>query len=76
MHWYEFVDEKMMQELSKYRIMEILPYTFSKPIEGSELLVEVGTINPLFKFKDGMLPELESKPTTEFPAGAPGSHNR
>ena len=75
-HWYEFVDEKKMQELSKYRIIEILAYTFSKPIEGGELLVEVGTINPLFKFKDGVLPDEEPKPLIEFPASAPGSHKR
>lgn len=75
-HWFEFVDEKKMQELSKYRIIEILGYTFSKPIEGGELLIEVGTMNPLFKFKDGLLPEIESKPLVEFPASAPGSHIR
>jgi hypothetical protein len=74
--WFEYADENMMHDLCKFRIVEILTYTFSKPIEGGDFLIEVGTINPLFKFKDGVLPNEESKPLNEFPASAPGSHKR
>lgn len=70
-HWYEFADENLMSNLSKFRIVEILPYTFSKPMERDDFLIEVGTINPLFKWKDEVIPAADPKPLREFPASAP-----
>lgn len=49
-NWYEFMDEKILKKLAKYRIIECLKETFAKPIpDGGRLLAK--SINPIFDIK-------------------------
>ena len=49
-NWYEYMDEKLLKKLAKYKIIECLKETFAKPIEtGGRFLVK--KVNPLFSLK-------------------------
>lgn len=47
-YWYEFIDQKTLKSLIKYKIMQCLKETFAKPIESGSFLVKVKNVNPLF----------------------------
>ena len=49
-HWYEFIDEKLAKELSKYKIVECFKETFSQPIKSCRLYHK--GLNPLFTYKN------------------------
>ncbi len=50
-YWYEFIDQKKLKSLMKYKIMQCLKETFAKPIERGTFLMKVKDVNPLFTVK-------------------------
>jgi hypothetical protein len=48
--WYEFVDEKLIKRLMKYKIIDCLKETLTKPIETGRFYIK--QINPLFDIKN------------------------
>lgn len=46
--WYDFLTEKEIKRLAKYRIIECLKDTLSKPLDRGGFLIPVEGINPLF----------------------------
>lgn len=48
-YWYEFADQKLLDKLKKYKIIQYLQESFSQPIEEGRFLIK--DINPLFSYK-------------------------
>lgn len=48
-YWYEYLDEKLAKRLAKYKIIECLKETFTKPMNTGRFLHK--GINPLFSYK-------------------------
>lgn len=48
-YWYEYIDEKLAKRLAKYKIIECLKETFTKPMKTGRFLHK--QINPIFAYK-------------------------
>lgn len=48
-YWYEYVDEKLLKKLAKYKIVECLKEIFAKPVDPGRFLWK--KMNPLFSPK-------------------------
>jgi len=47
-YWYEYVDEKLAKQISKYMISALFPKTLSQPVKSGRFYFK--SVNPLFSF--------------------------